>query len=69
MIISETLCDSLADLNVIPSSESSLDALCLGLGSPSSSRDARSQLAFLLGTCDKLNIVCIQLFVSSFAET
>lgn len=32
--------------------------LCLGLGSPSSARDARSQLAFLLELCDAISIVC-----------
>ncbi|KAI0685476.1 SRR1-domain-containing protein [Cytidiella melzeri] len=30
--------------------------LCLGLGSPSSSRDARAQLAFLLEVCDDLTL-------------
>ncbi|GJE86879.1 SRR1-domain-containing protein [Phanerochaete sordida] len=30
--------------------------LCLGLGSPSSSRDARTQLAFLLAACDDLTL-------------
>ncbi|KIP04752.1 hypothetical protein PHLGIDRAFT_120409 [Phlebiopsis gigantea 11061_1 CR5-6] len=30
--------------------------LCLGLGSPSSSRDARAQLAFLLAACDDLTL-------------
>ncbi|KAI8998825.1 hypothetical protein BD414DRAFT_476187 [Trametes punicea] len=30
--------------------------LCLGLGSPASSRDARAQLAFLLAACDDLSI-------------
>ncbi|TBU48014.1 SRR1-domain-containing protein [Dichomitus squalens] len=32
------------------------DVLCLGLGSPASSRDARAQLAFLLAACDDLRI-------------
>ncbi|KZT69076.1 SRR1-domain-containing protein [Daedalea quercina L-15889] len=32
------------------------DVLCLGLGSPSASRDARAQLAFLLAICDDLQI-------------
>lgn len=32
--------------------------ICLGLGSPSSSRDARAQLAFLLELCDSIFIVC-----------
>jgi len=31
--------------------------LCLGLGSPSNSRDARAQLAFLLRLCGDLNLV------------
>ncbi|KAH9934876.1 SRR1-domain-containing protein [Fomitopsis serialis] len=30
--------------------------LCLGLGSPSASRDARAQLAFLLAICDDIRI-------------
>ncbi|GBE82493.1 hypothetical protein SCP_0408770 [Sparassis crispa] len=30
--------------------------LCLGLGSPAASRDARAQLAFLLAACDGLSI-------------
>ena len=34
--------------------------LCLGLGSPSSSRIARAQLAFLMETCRLLKVVCIQ---------
>lgn len=32
------------------------NVLCLGLGSPSASRDARAQLAFLLAICDDLRI-------------
>ncbi len=32
--------------------------ICLGLGSPSSSHNARVQLAFLLEICDHLLIVC-----------
>lgn len=32
--------------------------ICLGLGSPSSSQNARVQLAFLLEICDHLLIVC-----------
>ena len=32
--------------------------LCLGLGSPSSSRIARVQLAFLTETCQLLKVVC-----------
>lgn len=35
--------------------------ICLGLGSPSSSHNARVQLAFLLEICDHLLIVCGQL--------
>ncbi|KAG6841672.1 hypothetical protein C0991_008310 [Blastosporella zonata] len=34
------------------------EALCLGLGSPSTSPTARVQLAFLLAMCQYLNIVC-----------
>ncbi|THH14712.1 hypothetical protein EW146_g5658 [Bondarzewia mesenterica] len=34
---------------------SSPHVLCLGLGCPAASRDARSQLAFLLETCDHLS--------------
>lgn len=32
------------------------DVLCLGLGSPSTSREARAQLAFLISLCDSLEI-------------
>ncbi|KAG1826968.1 SRR1-domain-containing protein [Suillus subaureus] len=32
------------------------DVLCLGLGSPSSSREARAQLAFLISSCTVLGI-------------
>ncbi|KAG2157415.1 SRR1-domain-containing protein [Suillus clintonianus] len=32
------------------------DVLCLGLGSPSTSREARAQLAFLISLCDSLQI-------------
>ncbi|TCD62302.1 hypothetical protein EIP91_007098, partial [Steccherinum ochraceum] len=35
---------------------SSPEVLCLGLGSPSSSRDARAQLVFLLEICDKISL-------------
>jgi len=38
--------------------------LCLGLGSPSTSKDARIQLAFLVEICKCLGIVCINLFRS-----
>ena len=38
---------------------SPLKFLCLGLGSPAESREARAQLAFLLAACDDLSIVCI----------
>lgn len=44
---------------------SSPKALCLGLGSPSASRDARAQLAFLLQVCDDLALVCI-LFLCTY---
>ncbi|KAI0374679.1 SRR1-domain-containing protein, partial [Pilatotrama ljubarskyi] len=37
-------------------SDAAPDVLCLGLGSPASSRDARAQLAFLLAACDDLSI-------------
>lgn len=33
------------------------DVICLGLGSPESSENARVQLAFLLGICDVFEIV------------
>ncbi|KAF5387126.1 hypothetical protein D9615_001843 [Tricholomella constricta] len=36
--------------------QTSLEVLCLGLGSPSTSPNARVQLAFLLAICDSLNI-------------
>lgn len=39
--------------------------LCLGLGSPSSSRIARVQLAFLTETCQLLKVVC-GVSISSF---
>ena len=39
-----------------------LAVLCLGLGSPCGSRDARAQLAWLLDACDRLSIVCNFLF-------
>jgi len=32
--------------------------LCLGLGSPSTSTNARVQLGFLLNICDHLKVVC-----------
>ncbi|KAI0797800.1 SRR1-domain-containing protein [Abortiporus biennis] len=35
---------------------SSPEVLCLGLGSPASSRDARAQLAFLLEACDEMSL-------------
>lgn len=34
------------------------DIVCLGLGSPASSVNARAQLAFLLALCDAFGIVC-----------
>ncbi|KAH9951398.1 hypothetical protein B0H21DRAFT_280471 [Amylocystis lapponica] len=40
-----------------------LGILCLGLGSPSGSPDARAQLVFLLAVCDDLSIVCISVLV------
>lgn len=33
------------------------DVLCLGLGSPTTSRDARIQLAYLFSMCEEFNIV------------
>ncbi|KAH9901185.1 hypothetical protein C8Q73DRAFT_662608 [Cubamyces lactineus] len=39
-----------------PASDAAPSVLCLGLGSPASSRDARAQLAFLLAACDDLSI-------------
>jgi hypothetical protein len=50
------------------------NVLCLGLGSPASSRDARVQLGFLLELCEHLDIVCassrvysnINLYILSF---
>ncbi|KAI0336322.1 hypothetical protein GY45DRAFT_1222945, partial [Cubamyces sp. BRFM 1775] len=39
-----------------PASDAAPGVLCLGLGSPASSRDARAQLAFLLAACDDLSI-------------
>lgn len=36
---------------------STFDVLCLGLGSPGESHNARAQLAFLLSICDKFDIV------------
>ena len=47
--------DALED--AFPASDVAPDVLCLGLGSPSSSRDARAQLALLLAACDDLRIV------------
>jgi hypothetical protein len=37
--------------------DSPVNVLCLGLGSPTSSRNSRAQLAFLLKFCDSLDIV------------
>ncbi|KAI0708980.1 hypothetical protein C8Q76DRAFT_799022 [Earliella scabrosa] len=49
-----TLRDALED--AFPAADVVPDVLCLGLGSPSSSRDARAQLALLLAACDDLRI-------------
>ncbi|RDX48351.1 hypothetical protein OH76DRAFT_1352696 [Lentinus brumalis] len=49
-----TLRESLEE--AFPPADDAPDVLCLGLGSPSSSRDARAQLAFLLAACDDLRI-------------
>ncbi|CDO70712.1 hypothetical protein BN946_scf184798.g27 [Trametes cinnabarina] len=40
-------------------SDTAPNILCLGLGSPASSRDARAQLAFLLAACDDLSIATL----------
>lgn len=49
------LCDTLKDALM-----ESPTVLCLGLGSPTGSRDARIQLAFLLAACHELDIVRIR---------
>ncbi|KAI0781139.1 SRR1-domain-containing protein, partial [Trametes elegans] len=49
-LLRESLEDAFAPSDTAP------DVLCLGLGSPTSSRDARAQLAFLLAACDDLSI-------------
>ncbi|KAI0807220.1 SRR1-domain-containing protein [Fomes fomentarius] len=53
-----------------PSSDVTPDVLCLGIGSPSSSRDARAQLALLLAACDDLHIerTKLSVFDPVFAE-
>ncbi|KAI0831092.1 hypothetical protein BC628DRAFT_1415653 [Trametes gibbosa] len=50
----KSLSESLKE--AFPASDAAPDVLCLGLGSPASSRDARAQLAFLLAACDDLSI-------------
>ncbi|KAI9064223.1 SRR1-domain-containing protein [Trametes sanguinea] len=50
----QTLRESLEE--AFAPSDAAPDVLCLGLGSPASSRDARAQLAFLLAACDDLSI-------------
>ena len=54
----EIIDDSLKDLDI-----AFTGVICLGLGSPSSSQNARIQLAFLLEICDHLLIVrtCLEL--------
>ncbi|KIM80814.1 hypothetical protein PILCRDRAFT_518728 [Piloderma croceum F 1598] len=47
----QILCEA---MNTFPFT--SFEVLCLGLGSPSCSRDARAQLAFLVSTCDSCGI-------------
>lgn len=47
----QLLRDALASLRL-----SAHRVLCLGLGSPAASRDARAQLAFLLAVCDDLSL-------------
>ncbi|KAG5635900.1 hypothetical protein H0H81_009725 [Sphagnurus paluster] len=39
-----------------PLARAPLDVLCLGLGSPTASPNARAQLAFLLAACERLSI-------------
>ncbi|KAI0637181.1 SRR1-domain-containing protein [Trametes polyzona] len=53
-----------------PVSDSAPNVLCLGLGSPASSRDARAQLAFLLAACDDLSIdrMNVSVYDPVFAE-
>ncbi|KAI0340597.1 SRR1-domain-containing protein [Trametopsis cervina] len=46
--------DALKTLSPLHSELPQVKVLCLGLGSPSASRDARAQLAFLLEVCDDL---------------
>lgn len=51
---------SLTDLLTEALTEASLNyssVLCLGLGSPTASREARAQLAFLLDICDRKPLV------------
>ncbi|KAI0747921.1 hypothetical protein C8Q80DRAFT_1120536 [Daedaleopsis nitida] len=63
-ILRESLEEAFASSDIAP------DVLCLGLGSPSSSRDARAQLAFLLAACDDLRIdrTKVSVFDPVFAE-
>ena len=49
--------------------QSTPKVLCLGLGSPTASREARAQLAFLLEVCDDLIIVCTSRYVKTFTDT
>lgn len=60
----ELLRDSLNQISF-----TALSILCLGLGSPTSSRDARAQLAFLVQLCDTLNIVCTPLHIRAQYQT
>ncbi|KAG6831295.1 hypothetical protein H0H92_011502 [Tricholoma furcatifolium] len=48
---------------MIASSSTPEDILCLGLGSPSSSPNARAQLAFLLATCEHFAISPAHIFL------
>ncbi|OSD02870.1 hypothetical protein PYCCODRAFT_1366940 [Trametes coccinea BRFM310] len=50
----QTLRESIEE--AFAASDAAPEVLCLGLGSPASSRDARAQLAFLLAACDDLSI-------------
>ncbi|RPD65925.1 hypothetical protein L226DRAFT_530050 [Lentinus tigrinus ALCF2SS1-7] len=64
----QTLRESLEE--AFPPADAAPDVLCLGLGSPSSSRDARAQLALLLAACDDLRIdhTKVSVFDPVFAE-
>lgn len=44
------------------------DVLCLGLGSPSKSREARAQLAFLIRSCAVLDIGSVSIYDPVFTD-